>query len=108
MSPVLHVSQATFARDVLQSSVPVLVDFYADWCGPCRMLAPTLDNIAAEFDGQAKVVKVNIDNDPALADQFSVSSIPTLLLLVGGKVVGRQVGLPRQGSLRDALKQVVK
>ncbi|MBX3440033.1 MAG: thioredoxin [Planctomycetaceae bacterium] len=107
MKTVTHVSQQTFRHEVLQSPVPVLVDFYADWCGPCRMLAPTLERLATEFTGRAKIVKVNIDREPGLADQFQVSSIPTLVLLVDGRVAGRTTGLVGEAGLRQALNQLV-
>lgn len=106
MSSVQHVSTESFATDVLQSSVPVLVDFYADWCGPCRMLAPTLERLSTEFTGRAKIVKVNIDQDPTLASQFQVSAIPTLALIVDGKVVSRTTGLAAEATLRSALNQI--
>jgi len=106
MSSVQHVSTQTFASEVLESPVPVLVDFYADWCGPCRMLAPTLERLSTEFNGRAKVVKVNIDEDPALAIQFQVSAIPTVALIADGKVVSRTTGLVGEASLRTALNQV--
>ncbi|RLS75072.1 MAG: thioredoxin, partial [Planctomycetota bacterium] len=79
MSVVYHTSAENFSRDVLSSPVPVLVDFYADWCGPCRMLAPTLDKLAVEFSGKARIVKVNVDKEPELATQYRVSSIPALM-----------------------------
>lgn len=106
MSTVKHVSQTTFSTEVLHSPVPVLVDFYADWCGPCRRLAPTLEKLAAEFQGQARIVKVNVDTEPELAGQFQVESIPTLVLMVDGRPVGRTAGLAPEASLRQALQQV--
>lgn len=106
MSHVIHTSEQSFEQDVLQSSVPVLVDFYADWCGPCRMLAPTLDRVAREFDGRAKIVKVNVDQEPALADLFRVQSIPTLVFVLDGQITGRAAGLMSESALRDALNQL--
>jgi thioredoxin len=102
----IHVSSVTFHREVVQSPVPVLVDFYADWCGPCRMLTPTLDRLATEFAGRAKIVKVNVDEAPDLADRFQVASIPTLIAFVGGKVVGRAAGLVAEANLRGVLEQL--
>ena len=106
MSVVKHVSHSTFSQEVLQSPVPVIVDFYADWCGPCRMLAPTLERLATEFAGRAKVVKVNVDREPGLASQFQVSSLPTLVVVVGGRLVARTTGLVGEASLRQALNQL--
>jgi len=106
MSTIKHASKATFAREVLQASVPVLVDFYADWCGPCRMLAPTLEGLSAEFAGRAKIVKVDVDAEPELASQFQVESIPTLVFIAGGKLVGKTSGLVPADGLRQVLNQL--
>lgn len=108
MSSVKHVTEKSFSEEVLQSSVPVLVDFYAEWCGPCRMLAPTLEKLSAEFEGQAKIVKVNVDQEPNLADRFQVSSIPTLMAWSGGQLAGRSEGMAGEASLRNALNQLVQ
>ncbi|MGE0606785.1 MAG: thioredoxin [Pirellulales bacterium] len=105
MSAVQQVSQATFSREVLQANVPVLVDFYADWCGPCRRLGPTLDRLAVEFAGRAKIVKVNVDAEQGLANQFQVESIPTLAIVSGGKLLGKTAGLVPEAQLRQALHQ---
>jgi thioredoxin 1 len=107
MSNANQVSLATFEREVLESSMPVVVDFYADWCAPCRMLSPILDRISQKYDGQAKVVKVNIDNEPALARQFNVSSIPTLTFILLGEVVGQTAGLPSESELSSVVEQLV-
>jgi thioredoxin 1 len=88
----LHFTDASFDQDVLQSEVPVLVDFWAEWCGPCRMIAPTIDAIAEEFAGRVKVGKVNVDDSGATAMRYQVRSIPTLLLFKGGQVVEQRVG----------------
>lgn len=108
MSSVKPVSKEAFAREVLESTVPVLVDFYADWCGPCRMLAPTLERLSAEFAGRAKIVKVNVDNEPELANQFQVSSIPTLAFFAGGDLVGQTAGLVPEAGLRQALNKLAR
>ncbi|MBN2475515.1 MAG: thioredoxin [Pirellulales bacterium] len=99
---VEHANQADFARHVLQSEVPVLVDFYADWCGPCQMLAPVLDALAQETT-QAKIVKVNVDQNPQLAVQYGVSSIPSLIVFQSGQVTSQHVGLASKGQLKDML-----
>ncbi len=96
MAEVLHVTDSTFEADVLRSDVPVLLDFWAPWCGPCRMIAPVLDDLAAEFGDKVKVAKINIDENQATPAQYGVRSIPTLLLFKEGKIVATQVGaLPK-------------
>ncbi len=106
MSHVSNISHATFSNEVLQSSVPVLVDFYADWCGPCRMLAPTLNKLSEEFSDRVKIVKVNVDAEPELADQFRIESIPTLVFFAEGRPVGRASGVVNESGLRNALNQL--
>lgn len=107
MSAVHHTTERTFSFDVLQSPVPVLIDFYADWCGPCRTLAPTLSRLAAEFSGRVRILKVNVDEDPDLAERYRVESIPTLLFVSAGQVVGRSSGLIGEAALRQALLQLL-
>ena len=88
---------ASFEEDVLKSDTPVLVDFWAPWCGPCRMLAPTVDAISEEYEGKVKVGKVNTDENPQIATQHQINSIPTLMIFKGGEVVERMVGaLPKE------------
>jgi thioredoxin 1 len=106
MSSLSQVTQASFSTDVLQSDVPMLVDFYADWCGPCRMLAPVLSRLSAEFAGRVKIVKVNVDSEPQLAGQFQVESIPTLVFFNRGKVVGRTAGMAPEEGLRQVLTRL--
>lgn len=101
---VLHVSESDFAQEVLQSDVPVLVDFYADWCGPCRMLAPVLNDLAQETS-HAKIVKVNVDDAPELAGRYGISGIPTLLLFKDGDVAAQQVGLASKSQLQAMLRR---
>ncbi len=88
---VLHATDADFDSHVLQSDVPVLVDFWAPWCGPCKMIAPALDQLAGEYAGKAKVVKVDVDQNPATAMKFRVRSIPMLLVFKDGQVHGQQI-----------------
>jgi thioredoxin 1 len=88
---------ASFEEDVLKSDTPVLVDFWAPWCGPCRMLAPTVDAISEEYEGKVKVGKVNTDENPQIATQHQINSIPTMMIFKGGEVVERMVGaLPKE------------
>ena len=86
---VLHLTKETFANEVLHTSLPVLIDFWAPWCGPCRMVSPMIDQLAQELKGTAKVCKINIDEEPELASAFGVMSIPTLLVIQDGKIVAQ-------------------
>ena len=97
----IEVTDATFPAEVERSATPVLLDMWADWCGPCHMLAPTIDQLASDMSGRVKVAKVKIDENPGIATRFGVRSIPTLLVLKGGKEVDRLVGVqPKQDIVR--------
>ena len=96
---VLHIGDADFQQEVLQSSIPVLVDFWATWCGPCQALAPTLDEIANDYQGKIKVVKIDIDQNPESAAQYNVRSIPTLLIFKNGNVEASKIGLQSKSQL---------
>jgi thioredoxin 1 len=88
----LEFNDATFSQDVLESNVPVLVDFWAEWCGPCRMMTPTIDAVAEEYDGKAKVGKLNVDFNSQTAAKYQIRGIPALLVFKGGQVVDMRVG----------------
>ncbi|ASK27842.1 thioredoxin TrxA [Neisseria chenwenguii] len=96
---IVHTSDAAFEADVLKSDVPVLLDFWAPWCGPCKMIAPILDDIAAEFEGKLKVVKINIDENEQTPAQFGVRGIPTLMVFKNGENVATKVGALAKGQL---------
>lgn len=103
---VLHLSDASFQKDVLESDQPVLVDFWAEWCGPCRMLAPTIDELAEEYKGKAKVGKVDTDANRETAIKYSISAIPTIILFNKGQVVRKFVGLTPKKDFKAALDSV--
>jgi thioredoxin 1 len=105
MSEVLHINDADFETTVVQSDIPVLVDFWAPWCGPCKMIAPILDEIAPEFAGKAKIVKINVDDNQLVAGQFGIRSIPTLLLFKNGQLVATQVGALPKNQLAAFINQ---
>ncbi len=108
MSKPLHVTDADFEKVVLQSTLPVIVDFWAPWCGPCRMVAPTLDKIAAEQAGKLVVAKVNTDEDNQYAVRYGVQGIPTMLFIVDGQVVHQQVGALPEAMLKQVVEQFLK
>jgi thioredoxin 1 len=106
MKTIIELTEANFATEVLQSNQPVLVDFWADWCGPCKMLGPVLEEIATEQSGRVKVAKVNVDNNQALAERYNIQSIPTLLYFSGGEVKDQTVGAIAKRSIVSKLEKL--
>ena len=100
----VKIDTSNFQSDVLQASEPVVVDFWAEWCGPCKMIAPALEEIASEMAGKVKIAKVNIDENPELAAQFGVRSIPTLLMFKDGEIAANLVGAAPKSRLSDWIK----
>jgi thioredoxin 1 len=105
MSNAIPVTDASFKEDVLDSPIPVLVDFWAPWCGPCRMVAPVVDEIANQYIGQVKVVKINTDENPNTASQYGIRSIPTLMIFKGGQRVDMVVGAIPKTTLATTLEK---
>ncbi|MGN6714796.1 thioredoxin [Anaerocolumna jejuensis] len=95
-----------FEQEVLQSQVPVLVDFYADWCGPCKMMAPVIEEIAADYEGTVKVGKLNVDEAPNISSKYRVMSIPTLLFIKDGQVVDTVIGAVPKAQLTDKIEKI--
>lgn len=107
MGETIHANDNTFEKVVLESPVPVLVDFWAPWCAPCRAVAPVLEKIAAEYDGRLLVVKVNVDDNPEWAARYGVMSIPTLLLISDGRVADTRVGAQPYNYLKQMVEQIL-
>ncbi|MGF1478863.1 MAG: thioredoxin [Cyanophyceae cyanobacterium] len=105
MSATPSVTDSSFKEDVLESDVPVLVDFWAPWCGPCRMVAPVVDEISEQYEGKVKVVKLNTDENPNIASQYGIRSIPTLMIFKGGQRVDMVVGAVPKTTLANTLEK---
>jgi thioredoxin 1 len=106
MKPTIEITQANFQTEVLESSLPVLVDFFADWCGPCKMLAPVLDQITTENPGRFKIAKVDIEQQPELAQRFGIQALPTLLYFAKGEVRHQNLGVVGKKTILNQLEEL--
>src|SRR3989337_3837330 len=104
----IHVTDAAFDKTVMHSPIPAIVDFWAPWCGPCKMVAPTLEKLANEYSGKLLVAKVNTDDNPEWAQRYGVQGIPTMLFVANGKIIHRQVGALPEPILRDIVTQFME
>ncbi|HEY4416886.1 MAG TPA: thioredoxin [Verrucomicrobiae bacterium] len=104
---IVTLTQDNFEKEALQSATPVLVDFWAEWCGPCKMIAPVLDELAGEYEGKIKIGKVNVDEHQGLAAQYGVRSIPTLLILKNGQIAEQMVGAKGKGVLKASFDRAI-
>ncbi|HEY5038162.1 MAG TPA: thioredoxin [bacterium] len=107
MGAVSHTTDANFKKDVLESKVPVLVDFWAEWCGPCRMMGPVLDELSGEYEGKIKIAKVNVDENQQVSMDFHVRSIPTLLFFKNGQMVKQLIGALPKTKLISEIQEVI-
>lgn len=107
MNEPININEASFEKAVLQSPIPVVVDFWAAWCGPCKMIAPVLDEIAKESDGRFRVAKVNVDDDPALQQRFNIRGIPALLFFSGGELRDQIIGVAAKKAIVEKLETLV-
>ena len=104
---LLHVTDASFEAEVLKSEMPVLVDFWAEWCGPCRMVAPIVEQLASDYQDVIKVVKFNVDDNPEVSVKYEIMSIPTLILFKNGEIATKQVGYMPKPQLKKAIDAVL-
>jgi thioredoxin 1 len=101
------ITNANFNEEVLNSELPVLIDFYADWCGPCKMMSPVVEELAGEYEGKAKVAKINVDQEPEIAEKYGVMSIPNFVFIKNGKLVDQQIGATAKAKLVQKLDNLI-
>lgn len=104
---MLNITKDSFEKEVMSSEIPVVLDFWATWCGPCRMLAPVLDELAEKYDGKVRFGKVNVDDEPLLASRFGIASIPTLIFFKNGKIQKQTVGYREKKELDEILRDFI-
>ncbi len=104
---VIHVSDEDFDKEVIQSEIPVLVDFWADWCGPCKMIAPVIEELAGEMEGELKVAKLDVDQNKGIASKFGIMSIPTMVVFNDGKAIERFVGFMPKEKLKEEIEKAL-
>ena len=107
MSNVIQITDASFEEEVLQSDIPVLLDFWAEWCGPCRMVGPVIDELSKDFEGKAIIGKLNVDSNQISAAKYGVKSIPTVLLFKDGEMISKQVGVAPKQTYEDAINSAL-
>ncbi len=107
MSDEIILTEGNFEEEVIKSVLPVLVDFWAEWCGPCKMFAPTIEELATEFKGRAKIGKLNVDQNPAVAEKYGIRGIPTVILFSGEEIIDQAVGVQSKANLEKMLNKKV-
>ena len=104
---MLNITKSNFEKEVISSEIPVVLDFWATWCGPCKMLSPVLDELAAEYSDRARICKVNVDDEPELSARFGIASIPTLIFFKNGEILKKTVGYREKDELEETLKELL-
>lgn len=104
---MLNITKSNFEKEVISSEIPVVLDFWATWCGPCKMLSPILDELAAEYSDRARICKVNVDDEPELSARFGIASIPTLIFFRNGEILKKTVGYREKNELEEMLKELL-